>query len=264
MRPYGLRRDLVGAIPILALLAAVYLLPPDTSLSQARAAGALRACMPTIHPPFVTADAAAPGIDVEILRALTRELGLSLVPVEEPAMGRDFNPRSWHLTRAACELVAGGLAASPMTRSFLETSPPYAQTGWAVLAPMPGLELRGRKVGVLAPATGLDRKATATYLRAQATQNVIVADPDALVAGLREGRFEAAVTEKLLADQIAAREHWTADWLADLPRYPLAFGLWKGDLTLKRAIADGLDRLERDGTTATILMRYLGQPSRTS
>jgi polar amino acid transport system substrate-binding protein/cystine transport system substrate-binding protein/membrane-bound lytic murein transglycosylase F len=258
MRPHGLRRDLLGALPILALLAAVYLLPPDTSLSQARAAGTLRACMPPVHPPFVTGDAAAPGIDVEILRALTRELGLSLLPVEEPAMSRDFNPRSWHLTRAACELVAGGLAASPMTRSFLETSSPYAETGWAALAPIPDFELRGRKVGVLAPATGLDRSATATYLRAQATQNVIVADADALVKGLREGRFEAAVTEKLLADQIAAREHLTAVWLADLPRYPVAFGLWKGDLTLKRAIAGGLDRLERNGTTATILMRYLG------
>ena len=63
---------------------------------------------------------------------------------------------------------------------------------------------------------------------------------DALVAGLREGRFEAGVTEKLLADQIAAREHWRADWLpGDLPRYPVAFGLWKGDLTLKRALAGG-------------------------
>jgi polar amino acid transport system substrate-binding protein/cystine transport system substrate-binding protein/membrane-bound lytic murein transglycosylase F len=259
MRAHGVGRDVLGALPVLALLAAVYLLPPDTSLSQARAAGTLRACMPPDHPPFVTADAAAPGIDVEILRALTTELGLALLPVEEPAMGRDFNPRSWHLTRAACELVGGGLAASPMTRSFLETSPPYAQTGWAVLAPMPDLELRGRKVGVLAPATGLDRNATATYLRAQGTQNVIVADAQALVAGLRAGRFEAAVTEKLLADQIAAREHWAADWLADLPRYPVAFGLWKGDLTLKRAIAGGLDRLEREGTTAAILTRYLGR-----
>jgi ABC-type amino acid transport substrate-binding protein len=258
MRPKGLGRDLFGALPILALLAAVYLLPLDTSLSQTRAAGALRACMPPVHPPFVTGDATAPGIDVDILRALTHELGLAFAPVEEPAMGRDFNPRGWHLTRAACELVAGGLAASPMTRSFLETSPPYAETGWAVLAPMPDFELRGRKVGVLAPATGLDRNATATYLRAQATQNVIVADADALVRGLREGRFEAAVTEKLLADQIAAREHWAAGWLSDLPRYPVAFGLWKGDLTLKRAIASGMDRLERDGTTATILMRYVG------
>jgi polar amino acid transport system substrate-binding protein/cystine transport system substrate-binding protein/membrane-bound lytic murein transglycosylase F len=258
MRPHGLGRDALGALPILALLAAVYLLPPDTSLSQARAAGALRACMPPVDPPFVTGDAAAPGIDIEMLRALTRELGLTLAPVEEPAMTRAFNPSGWHLTRAACELVAGGLAASPMTRSFLETSPPYAETGWALLAPMPDFALRGRRIAVLAPTSGLDRGAAATYLRAQATQMVIVADADALVQGLRERRFEAAVTEKLLADGIAAREHWTANWLPGLPRYPVAFGLWKGDLTLKRAIVGAMDRLAREGTTATILMRYLG------
>jgi len=67
------------------------------------------------------------------------------------------------------------------------------------------------------------------------------------------------VTEKLLADQIATRERWVADWLpGDQPRYPIAFGLWKGDLTLKRAMAGGLDRLARDGTVPAILARYVG------
>ena len=121
-------------MPILALLAAAYLLPPDTSLSQVRSAGALRACMPSVHPPFVTGQAGRPGIDVEIVHKLADKLTLTFIPAEEPAMSRDFNPRSWHLTRAACELIAGGLTASPMTRSFLETSTPYGETGWAVLA----------------------------------------------------------------------------------------------------------------------------------
>jgi polar amino acid transport system substrate-binding protein/cystine transport system substrate-binding protein/membrane-bound lytic murein transglycosylase F len=254
----GLLRDLIGAVPIIALLAAVYLLPPDTSLSQVRAAGALKVCMPPAHPPFITGDAASPGIDVEILRALARDLGLALAPFVEPAMGRDFNPRSWHITRAACELMAGGLAASPMTRSFLETSAPYAETGWAVLAPQPINDLGGRKLGVLAPASGLDRIALASRLRAAAAQVAIVADANALIAGLREGRFEAGVTEKLLAEQLAARERWSADWVpGDLPRYPVAFGLWKGDLTLKRAVAGALERLDRDGTLAAIRARYL-------
>src|SRR5258708_9635402 len=93
--------------------------------------------MPPDDPPFVTGDAKLPGIDVEILQALTRDLDLMLAPVPEPAMGRDFNPRGWHITRAACEVLAGGVVASPMTRSFLETSPPYAQTGWALVALQP-------------------------------------------------------------------------------------------------------------------------------
>jgi ABC-type amino acid transport substrate-binding protein len=64
----------------------------------------------------------------------------------------------------------------------------------------------------------------------------------------------------LLAEEIATRESLLADWLpGDLPRYPVAFGLWKGDLTLKRAMAGGLDRLTRDGTVAAILARYVGR-----
>jgi ABC-type amino acid transport substrate-binding protein len=259
----GLIRDAFGALPILGLLAAVYLLPPDTSLSEVRRAGALHVCLPPIAPPFVTGDPKAPGIDVEILQALAGDLGLKLAPVPEPAMGRDFNPRGWHVTRAACEVLAGGVVASPMTRSFLETSVPYAETGWAVLAPKLSpksvADLSGRKVGVLTPPSGLERVALASHLRAAQVQVVIVNSADALVAGLREGRFELAVTERLLADQIAARESWMVDWLpGDLPHYPVAFGLWKGDLTLKRAMEDGLARLARDGTVAAILARYVG------
>jgi ABC-type amino acid transport substrate-binding protein len=257
---HGLIRDTIGTLPILGLLAAVYLLPPDTSLSEVRHAGVLHVCLPPVDPPFVTGDSQAPGIDVEILQALARELGLKLAPVPEPAMGRDFNPRGWHVTRAACEVLAGGVVASPTTRSFLETSLPYAQTGWALLAPLPVAELHARKIGVFTPPSGLDRIALASHLRAAQVQPILVSSADALVAGLRDGRFEVGVTERLLAERIANRESLVADWLpGDLPRYPVAFGLWKGDLTLKRAIGSGLERLERDGTTAAILAKYLGR-----
>jgi polar amino acid transport system substrate-binding protein/cystine transport system substrate-binding protein/membrane-bound lytic murein transglycosylase F len=262
MAQHGLIRDALGALPILGVLAAVYLLPPDTSLSEIRRAGALPVCLPPDAPPFVADDAQAPGIDVEILQALARDLGLRLVPVPEPAMAQDFNPRAWHVTRAACAVLAGGLVASPTTRSFLEMSPPYAQTGWALLTPQPAALGPAHKLGVLAPPSGLDRIALASHLRAEQAQVTIVSSPEALVAGLRAGRFEAGVTEKLLADQIAAREHWGADWLpGDLPRYPVAFGLWKGDLTLKRAVAGALERRMRDGAVAGILAKYVGRGS---
>ena len=261
MRSHGLIRDALGALPILAVLAAVYLLPPDTSLGEVRRAGALHVCLPPLAPPFVTGDTKAPGIDIEILQALASDLSLTLAPVPEPAMGRDFNPRGWHVTRAACEVLAGGVVASPMTRSFLETSPPYAETGWALLTPTsPATDLRGRIVGIFAPPSGLERTALASLLRAAQAEIVIVASAEALATGLREKRFAAGVTEKLTADRIAAREGFFAVWFpGDLPRYPVAFGLWKGDLTLKRAIAGALERRKGDGTVAAIVGRYLGR-----
>jgi polar amino acid transport system substrate-binding protein/cystine transport system substrate-binding protein/membrane-bound lytic murein transglycosylase F len=264
--PGGLLRNALGSLPILGVLAAVYLLPPDTSLSEVRRAGALHVCLPPTAPPFVTGDAAMPGMDIEILQALSHDLGLTLARTEEPAMGRDFNPRAWHVTRAACEVLAGGIVASPMTRAFLETSPPYSETGWAIITQQPSpakeltwTDLHGRKLGVFAPPSGLDRIALASRLRAEEAQVSIAPTADALAAGLREGRLEAAVTEQLLADTIATREHWSVQWLPpDLPRFAIAFGLWKGDLTLKRALGGALEDHLRDGTIAAIRAKYLG------
>src|ERR1019366_46244 len=103
------------------------------------------------------------------------------------------------------------------------TSPPYAQTGWALLAPQPPPQpppptpggVGGGGAGgaqpsgpcpppVPAPPAGPDRLALASGLRAEQAQAIIVSSSEALVSGLREGRFEAGVTERLLADQIAA------------------------------------------------------------
>jgi ABC-type amino acid transport substrate-binding protein len=246
-------------LAIFAPLAAVYLLPPDTSLEEVRRAGLLRACVPYRYPPLVTEDAAAPGIDIEILQGLAKNLGLRLDLSRNEAMGRDFNPRGWHVTRAQCEVLGGGIVASPVTRSFLETSPPYEETGWAFILPVPLASIDGKRAVVLPGVSGLDRIGLARYLRDHKVELTIAPAAADLVQGLRDGRFDFAVTERLSAGAIAAREGWRAEWAPpELPRYPLVLGLWKGDLTLKRAVVDGLARLQRDGEMAAILSRYLG------
>lgn len=255
--PASLRRILPYVL-IFGLLAGVYALPPDTSFAEVRKAGLLRACMPPDYPPLVTGDPAAPGIDVELLRVLAQKLGLTLAVSSNAAMAQDFNPRNWHVTRAQCELLAGGVVASPVTKSFLETSPPYAQTGWAFISPKAVDDIRGRRVGVLAGISGLDRLALSRYLRAQGAEVTIASNAADFAQGLRQGRFDIGITERLLAGQIAGREGWRVEWApAELPRYPLVLGLWKGDLTLKRAIVGGLDAIERSGEMKRILARYV-------
>ena len=244
---------------IFGLLGAVYLLPPDTSLGEVRKAGVLRACLPPSYPPLVTGDRDAPGIDVEMLQALAKNLGVSLIISSNPAIGQDFNPRNWHVTRAQCEVLGGGVVASPLTKSFLETTAPYAQTGWALVGPTLPADLQGRRVGVLTGVSGLDRLALSSYLRARNAELTITPDVAAFVAGLRDGRFDIGITEWLLAGQLAVGNGWSVAWMpAELPRYAVGLGLWKGDLTLKRAIADGLEKLRRDGEVARIIARYLG------
>ena len=56
MRVPGKWRTILSYVFIFGLLAAVNFLPPDTSLGEVRAAGVLRACVPTAYPPLVTGD----------------------------------------------------------------------------------------------------------------------------------------------------------------------------------------------------------------
>jgi polar amino acid transport system substrate-binding protein/cystine transport system substrate-binding protein/membrane-bound lytic murein transglycosylase F len=254
-------RDLGGIVVVVGLMLLVTLLPPDTSLSEVEASNAISACVPTSYPPLVTGDADRPGIDIEILRAVADAIGVQLLLSPNDAMGRDFNPRNWAINRGNCQVLAGGVVDSTLTRSFLDTGPPYAETGWAIVAPAPLEDIRGRAVGALTLVSGLDRIGLAGYLRRQDVTVRVVRNTQELVDGIVGGAFDAGTTEALLAGQLAAENGW---WVASLPdelaRYNLVFGLWKGDLTLKRKIVQAFRQLEADGTLLAILARYGAAP----
>lgn len=252
-----LARDLGGLAAVAGLLLLVTFLPPDTSLDEVRKNKAIRVCVPASYPPLVTGDPSRPGVDIEILRAVTAEMGVELQLRPVAAMGRDFNPRNWGINRARCQLLAGGVVDSRLTRSFLDTGPPYAGTGWAVVAPAPLAAIDGRSVGALVLVSGLDRIGLASYLRAHDAKVRVVTDAGMLVEGLAGGVFEAGVTESLLAGGLAADNGlWAAAMPQDLERYNLVFGLWKGDLTLKRGIVKAFRQVESEGRLAEILTRY--------
>ena len=253
-----MRYDLLSFLLIFGLMSAVYLLPPDTSLSEVRRTGNLKVCIPPGYPPLVTTDATDPGYDVSLLQELASRMDLRLSLTQNPQMGRDFNPRNWRVTRAQCEILAGGVVASLTTQSFLETISTDVATGWAVvLKPGAGLEA-GMKVGVLPGLGGLDRLGLSSYLRSNGAQGVLRPDLEALEAGLASDEFGAVVTEALGAGQLIQRHpDWQTAWLGDsLDRFSLGIGLWKGDLTLKRAVVDALSSMRNDGTLDALQQRY--------
>jgi polar amino acid transport system substrate-binding protein/cystine transport system substrate-binding protein/membrane-bound lytic murein transglycosylase F len=241
---------------VLALLFAVSRLPPDTALSEVREQGVLKACVPVDYPPLATPDADRPGIEIALLRDLAEQLELRLILNQNPSMGRDLNPRNWRLTRAQCQIIAGGVVASDMTRSYLETTIPHLEVGWAILD-TGGDDLSGARVGVLLGLSGFDRIALARMLRGAGADVVVVNERDALEEGLKTGELDFAVTESLAARQIAENTGLRVRWLsAELDRLPIAFGLWKGELTLKRAVNDALETMQADGRTDAILTDY--------
>ena len=256
-----LARDLGGLVVVVCLMLLVTFLPPDTSLSEVEANDAIRACVPTSYPPLVTGDPERPGIDIEILRAVADHIGVKLLLSPNDAIGRDFNPRNWAINRGKCQVLAGGVVDSPLTRSFLDTGPAYAETGWAIVAPAPLEDIRGRTLGALTIISGLDRIGLASYLRRRDVTVRVVRNRQELVQGIAGGELDGGVTEALLAAGLAAENDW---WVGSLPdelaRYSLVFGLWKGDLTLKREVVEAFRQLEADGTLAAILDRYGAAP----
>ena len=257
--------DVVTVAAIAALFGAVYLLPPDTSLAQIKQAGILRICLPTFYPPLVTGKPDAPGFDVEFAHAMAKRLDVRLIVSTNATMGRDFNPRNWNVTRAQCEVLGGGVVVSDLTRSFLDTTPPHLQTGWALVAANLPARLQGVKVGFYAGLAGLDRIALSRLLQAQKARIEILPSAEALTEALRSGRIDAGVSDALIARQVAGTLDARVAWLPEpLDRYPVAFGLWKGDLTLKRRLIEVIDDLAREGMRSDLAYRYRIAPIETT
>jgi polar amino acid transport system substrate-binding protein/cystine transport system substrate-binding protein/membrane-bound lytic murein transglycosylase F len=125
--------------------------------------------------------------------------------------------------------------------------------------------LRGTTVGFYAGVSGLDRIALSRFLRTQGAGAVTVNNAADLAAGLKEGRFDAGVSEALTARKIAGDNNWRVEWLPEeLGRYSIVFGLWKGDLTLKREMVRSIGVIRRNGELESILEQYDLAPIATS
>ena len=162
-------------------------------------------------------------------------------------------------------MLAGGFIDSTLIRSFLDTGPPYAETGWAIVAPIPLENIDSLTVGALTNISGLDRIGLSRYLRDQSVKVRVMRNSQELVDGIASGELDGGVTEALLAGKLAVDNDWWVNSLPDeLARYNLVFGLWKGDLTLKREMVQAFRQLESDGTLAAILERYVQLPKKRS
>ncbi len=253
--------DLLTVVVLAGLLGLVYLLPPDTAMQEVEEAGLLRACVPPQYPPLVldvaNPDSERPGLEIEFLREIADRLDLRLSLNVNSAIGSDFNPRNWRVTRAQCNVIAGGVVATDLTRSFLDTTPPHLDTGWVFIGDDPGVALDGRTIGFFAGLSGRDRIALSRFLRDQGATPRVVQSADDLVEGLQAGDFDVAVTDALIGRQIAGENDWEVVWATgDEGRDPVAFGLWKGDLTLKRALSRVIRDLEDEGFLSDLIEKY--------
>ena len=258
-RPHRWWRAALNVGLIAALLYAVSFLPPDTSLQERQQSGVLKLCVPPAFPPLVTGEPQQPGFDIEVADLIAKSIGVRLVVNTLPSMGRDFNPRNWQLTRAQCDLIGGGLTDTVQARGFLQTIPTGAATGWVAFSPQADLPPPGSSAAILPGSSGLDRLALSTWLRAQGLRPLLMRGVDDLIRALSDGRAQIAITERFVAASIATLPPGTRmAWLpeADLPRYEMSLGLWKGDQTLMRSVRAEMQALQTSGTLDELRERY--------
>ena len=218
--------------------------------------------MPTIYPPLVTGDPERPGIDIEILPAVADYIGVDAAAQPQRCHGPRLQPAQLGRqprASARCSPAASSIRRSPGRSSIpVRPTPRPAGRSWRRRR---WKTIDGRTLGALTIISGLDRIGLASYLRGRTSPSASCATAEELVDGIAGGAFDGGVTEALLAGGLAADNDW---WVASLPdelaRYNLVFGLWKGDLTLKRKIVQAFRQLESDGTLAAILERYGAAP----
>jgi len=238
-----------GLMAILCLYAAVTLLPPDTSLEQAERRGVLSACVPPLPEP-----GSGTTLERELLAAIAEKMNLRLTLYEVPAMTSNFDLRNWGINRAQCLVLSAGITDTPLTRAFIDVSPPYAENGVVAIVKAGTGGIAGLTVAVPSNLQSVDRLTLSRHLRRERARVQLVRNSEEAMALLQSGAVDAAVVPAQEATVPAG--DWSAIELPPpLSSGPIVFGLWKGDLTLKRAFSDALEALKADGTVDAIRKR---------
>jgi len=217
---------------IAGLLYAVSFLPADTSLHDRQQHGVLRFCVPDVtHPLLSDSVDRGPGPEAILVQRIADALSLQLQVVEISNMRRSFNPRDWHVSRAACDILGGGLADSETNRGFLTMIPTGAYLGM-LRTGSADLPARGTEMGIHMGNAGLDRVRLSAWMRSQGWKTRNLSKVEDLSAWIGAGKPALVSTLVDLPPDVPHQP------LVEIPgmNVQLALGMWKGDMTLIRAV----------------------------
>lgn len=225
------------------------------TLSAIQEAGEIRMCAHPNSLPFASRTANPPGFQVELGRALARQLGVSLAT--------DWILISYQVTRTDCDIILDTIAAPDAPPDFgIKLSKPYYRSG-VILAVPAGSPITSfatldghTKVGVQSGSL-----AAMTLDRRHVPMSVFGFDDDMLDA-LADRQIDAAAVSPVTAGYYNVRhpEHPVTvlplDEAQDALVWNVAIGMRRPDAALQQAINAAVDRLSADGTIARIYDRY--------
>ena len=244
-----------------AFLAIVLVLPGELRadlLGDVRGRGALRVAIAGSVPPYnaYRPDGAAEGSDVDIARALARDLGVRLEIV------RVINSeRVAVLLARRADLVISALSITPERERLIAFSVPYATIGVLIAAPRSLqlsslLDLKGRRVGVLAGSSNLEH----LHQHVPAAKLLAYADHDLLVSAYLAGDFEImSATESVVAEVNARQPPRPLVEQFRQTEFDLAVAMPKGEKPLRDWINRWIVARLRDQTLMAIHFRHHGR-----
>lgn len=244
-------------IAVALLLALLFVLPSSArTLAEIRARGTISMCANPDALPYSSDKADAPGFQIEIGRALARELG---VPLEV-----DWIVPRVRASLVNCDMVLDMIATADVDRGPVKLSHAYQKSGVA-LGLRPGSEaIHGftdlapgqQRVGVMVNSLA------SVILGRRGIRTVPYSFESDMVADLARREIDAAAVSPAT---IAYYEHAhpearlsyvnAYDSEPEL-RWDLAVGLRRSDEALVDAVNTALDKLVADGTVARIYARY--------
>lgn len=251
-------RRAAGVLGVLVLGALVAAAPPAAgrSLGAIRERGVLILCAHANALPFASRAGSPPGVQVELARALARELGVGLTV--------EWVTTAYQMRAVPCDIVLDALVADGVAdERGLERSRPYHRSGVALALP-PGIAgVHGfadlgpyRRVAVQMGSLA------AVYLGRRGVRVVPFGFEDEMLAALARGEVDAAAVSPASVGYfnlvrpgppLTVVHAYEAE--PDLC-WDVAVGLRRPDGALREAIDRALGRLLADGTVRAIYARY--------
>ena len=247
-RPMHRARSLRGWIALFACAAALHACgqPEKATLDRIAETKVLRVGTDSTYPPFESIDAATSqvvGFDVDLMRALSKELGAKAEFVIVP-----FDGIIAGLKTKKYDAIISAMTITPERAQQVLFSTPYSAAGQSIAvrnedSSTTGLaSLAGKKIGVQLGTTG--------ELEAKKVTNGEVVSFDAIGNAFRDlenGNVAAVIADTPTA-RIFQREHGTIKLVGEAltqEEYGIAFRL--EDVELKGALDRGIDALRKNG-----------------
>ena len=232
--------------------------PAGTLYDRVMVAKKLRVGVKADTPPFgMRRGEAWTGFDLDIAHAVARQLGVDLELVAVTSRDRDDQ-----LVAGTVDIVIASYTITRFREREIDFTIPYFADGQALLVPVDSpvgsyLDLAGKRVGTVKGST------SSFYLKQVApdAKPVVVADFDALIAGLRAGTVDAITSDRLILLGLTRLAPDRAQFrLAGDPFTvePYGIALPQDQSRLRDALNAALMAIWEDGTWRTIADTWFG------